>query len=74
MKAYEQLVTALFLDPSVSSIRCADRRNLVGDVDLRLYAVSLLFFAASGIRRQPNDSLLALCVSTLTLPVQESAL
>jgi hypothetical protein len=63
VKAYEKLVTALFLDPSVSSVVCADRKNLVGDVDLRLYAVSLLLFAASGIRRQPNDSLLALCVS-----------
>ncbi len=60
-KSYEQLVTALFLDPTISSINCMDTENLVGEVDLRLYAVCLLFLAATTTRLQ-SDGLLALVV------------
>jgi hypothetical protein len=63
IKAYEKLVTALFLNPKVSSVRCEKKEMLIGDINPRLYALGLLFLSASGVKRQPNDGNLALSLS-----------
>ena len=63
IKAYERLVTSLFLDPTVGSVKCMDAPNLLGEIDPRLYALSILFLSVTA-KRQPCDSLIALCVST----------
>ncbi len=67
IKAYENLVTAIFLNPEVSSVRCwpSEKEVLIGDIDLRLYTLGLLFLSVAGVRRQLNDSLMAVCVSCL---------
>jgi len=63
IRAYETLVTALFLNAEVSSVTCSEREDILGDISPRLLAVTLLFLASSGVRRHLCDSLVAVCVS-----------
>jgi hypothetical protein len=63
IKAYEKLITAIFLHSDISSVRCKKNAFTIGDVHPRLYALGLFFLSASGMRRQKNDSMVALCLS-----------
>ncbi len=62
IKAYQRLVSGLILDPGNSSIYVPNKSEVIGDVDLRLYALGMLYLAATS-QRYPCDSLIAICVS-----------